>query len=103
MFLAAAVAGSWGAFRAATRWKFPLLRVAIAPPFRTDGPQPCHCRNHSDSSREFHNQSFGSLCRTLEGAMAERSELLQFLTGTIGRNVGEPFPGTLHIMTTIPA
>jgi hypothetical protein len=98
LFVAAAVAGYWGAFRAATRLKFLLLQarlrrgvmpvvvglglVAIIPALVVD-----FAVNRSAPYAEQWNQPWPN-----------DPELHRFLTDNIGRKVDESFRGTLHVI-----
>jgi hypothetical protein len=94
LFMAAGVAGYWGALRAATRWRFLLLQVRLRRRFV---PTVLSLVIVAIIPTVAVNFAANRSAPYVE-PWPNDPELLQFLTGSIGRNVGEPFRGTLHIL-----
>src|SRR5262249_52217074 len=98
LFLAAAVAGYWGAFRAATRWRFLLLQVRLRRHFVPTMLSLVIVAIIPTVAVNFAANRSTPYAELWKGPWPNDPELLQFLTGNIGRNLGEPFRGTLHIL-----
>jgi len=98
LFLAAGVAGYWGALRATTRWRFLLLRVRLRRYFLPTVLGLVIVAIIPTVAVNFAANRSAPYVAMWKEPWPNDPELLQFLTGSIGRNVGEPFRGTIHIL-----
>jgi hypothetical protein len=98
LFLAAAVAGYWGALRAATRWRFLLLRVRLRRHFVPTALSLVIVALIPTIAVDFAANRSAVYTVLWKEPWPNDPEFLGFLTGNIGRSVGEPVRGTLHVL-----
>ena len=98
LFLAAGVAGYWGALRAAMRWRFLLLQVRLRRRFVPTVLSLVIVAIVPTVTVNFASNRSAPYAELWKEPWPNDPELLQFLTSNIGRNLGESFRGTLHIL-----
>jgi hypothetical protein len=98
LFLAAGVAGYWGALRVVMRWRFPLLQLRLRRPLVRAVLSLVIVAIIPSVAVIFAAKRSAYYAEVSQEPWPNDPELLQFLTGNIGRSVGEPFRGTLHVL-----
>jgi hypothetical protein len=99
LFLAAGVAGYWGALRVVMRWRFPFLQLRLRRrPLVPTVLSLVIVVIIPSVAVSFAAKRSAYYAEVSQEPWPNDPELFQFLTGNIGRNTGEPFRGTLHVL-----
>jgi hypothetical protein len=99
LFLAAGVAGYWGALRAAASWlhqRLPLLKAPRRNPFAPNLLSIVIVAIVPAAALNFAINRSAPYADMWNEPYPNQPELIQFLTNKVGRAVGQPFRGSIH-------
>jgi hypothetical protein len=99
LFLAAGVAGYWGMLRAAASWlrqKLPLLQARLRARFAPIVLSFILVASIPAMAMNFAVNRSAPYAEAWNLPWPNEPEFVEFLTGSVGRTVGQPFRGSIH-------